>query len=203
MKKAVFLDRDGVINEPAPEGSYITKWEELRLLPGVAAGIASLNRAGYTVIVVTNQRCVAKGLLSTAELEILHERLIKLLAQSGATIDGVYYCPHELDDACACRKPRPGMLLEAARAHNIDISSAWMIGDSDIDIEAGRNAGCKTIRLLERIENSDQAVGGSVARTTSDMVAISLLDAAQKILQLESTDGDKLLPARAQFGAPD
>src|SRR5215472_7327706 len=114
MKRAAFLDRDGVINKRASEGEYITRWEDVQILPGVADAIAMLNRAGFLVIVVSNQRCVAKGQISVAQLEELHERLRHSLAADGATIDHVYYCPHEKTPPCSCRKPAPGMLLTAA-----------------------------------------------------------------------------------------
>src|SRR5689334_22943791 len=147
MTKAVFLDRDGVINQKAPNGQYVTRWEDFHLLPGVVEGIAQLNRAGLRVIVVTNQRCVARGLLTEMELNKLHRRMSEDLAEAGATIDAIYYCPHELEPSCDCRKPAPGMLLEAARFHCLDLAASWMIGDSDSDLQAGKNAGCRTVRL--------------------------------------------------------
>jgi D-glycero-D-manno-heptose 1,7-bisphosphate phosphatase len=94
MTRAIFLDRDGVINRKPPEGQYVTSWEDFHILPGVVEGIAQLNRAGFSVIVVTNQRCIAKGLLTAAELDQMHQRMSDCLARAGATIDGIYYCPH-------------------------------------------------------------------------------------------------------------
>jgi D-glycero-D-manno-heptose 1,7-bisphosphate phosphatase len=182
MNKAAFLDRDGVINLKAPEGSYITRWDEMQFLPGVVEAIAMLNRAGFLVIVVTNQRCIGKGLITAAELEAMHERMRDDLAKAGAFLDGIYYCPHELQAACACRKPRPGMLLEAASVHSIDLTRSWMIGDSDRDVEAGKRAGCKTVRILE---------SGKTGNTQSDVVAQSLLEASHKI-----SEGENAIPPR-------
>jgi len=177
MNKAAFLDRDGVINQKPPtEDEYVTCWEELKILPGVAQGISLLNRAGFRVIVVSNQRCVAKGLMTAEELESIHRRMCDELAHVGSTIHGVYYCPHELRPPCACRKPQPGMLLEAARAHDIDLTTSWMIGDSDVDVEAGKKAGCRTARVLR----SNETVNAS-----ADVVARSLLEATRKILSTE------------------
>src|SRR5713101_726026 len=176
MKKAVFLDRDGVINRKPPEGQYVTCWEEMQFLPGVAEAMALLIRAGFCVIVVTNQRCVAKGLLTVRELDSMHQRMCQELATAGAVITEVYYCPHETQAPCTCRKPAPGMLLAAAQAHQIDLTASWMIGDSDIDMEAGRNAGCRTARIL----NGDQAVSG-----VADVIAQSLLDAVHQMLLME------------------
>jgi D-glycero-D-manno-heptose 1,7-bisphosphate phosphatase len=185
LTKAVFLDRDGVINRKASDGEYVTRWEDFHILPGVAEGVALLNRASFSVLVVTNQRCIAKGLLTTDELEEMHKRMTASLARAGAHIDAIYYCPHELEPACDCRKPAPGMLLNAARAHGIELPSSWMIGDSDIDVEAGRNAGCKTVRLLAEAESLDEAVRGIATQKAADIVASSFLDAVRKILQRE------------------
>src|SRR5258708_40230500 len=146
MNKAVFPDRDGVINRKGPEGDYVVLWEDMKILPGVPEAIALLNRAGYQVIVVSNQRCVAKGIISITDLEALHRRLSAHLSGSGATLDAIYYCPHENDPPCDCRKPKPGMLLAAARDHQIDLGSSWMIGDSMADIEAGRKVGCTVLQ---------------------------------------------------------
>ncbi len=173
MKKAVFLDRDGVINHKASEGEYVTRWEDFHFLPGVADGIALLNRAGWSVIVISNQRCVAKGLLSIEELETIHRRMSEELFAAGAKLDGIYYCPHEKEFACDCRKPAPGMLLTAAKEHQIDLRSSWMIGDSETDVEAGKRAGCRTARLVANPE---------LAHRDADMMAGSLVEASRRIL---------------------
>jgi D-glycero-D-manno-heptose 1,7-bisphosphate phosphatase len=169
MSKAAFLDRDGVIFEKAPGDQYITRWEEVRFLPRVADGIVLLNRAGFRLIVVSNQRCVAKGLVTKAALDAMHWRMCESLARAGARIDAVYYCPHEKDPPCRCRKPQPGMLLEAARIHGVDLSQSWMVGDSDSDVEAGKSAGCKTVRL---------ARPGEPVHSKADLLASSLREAA-------------------------
>jgi len=176
MNRAVFLDRDGVINRRPSEGRYVTRWEETGFLPGVAEAIAALNEAGFRVIVVSNQRCVARGLVTVADVDAIHQRMCKELAAAGATIDAVYYCPHEKHPPCSCRKPAPGMLLLAAHEHQIDLAGSWMIGDSDIDVAAGRNAGCKTAQLVA--EDQGTAI-------IADVVAQSLLGAIHKILQSE------------------
>lgn len=177
MMRAAFLDRDGVINRRPPEGRYVTQWEEMQILPGVPEAIALLTQAGFCVLTVSNQRCVAKGLLTAAELELIHRRMCEDLASQGAEITEVYYCPHELEPPCGCRKPSPGMLLTAARAHQIDLSASWMIGDSDIDIEAGRKAGCRTVRIV---------TGDEVPKEDADLIAPSLLEAVQHLMKLES-----------------
>lgn len=178
MKKAVFLDRDGVINRKAPEPHYVTCWEEMEFLPGAREAIRSLNQAEYFVVVVSNQRCVAKGLITTSELDSMHARMRHEFEAAGARIDAIYYCPHEVQPPCDCRKPQPGMLLEAARAHLIDLGGSWMIGDSNDDVEAGRSAGCRTVWIRE---NGESTIGGA------DMVASSLLEAVHEVLEHQAT----------------
>ena len=176
MRKAVFLDRDGVINRKAPEGEYVTRWEEMIFLPGVAEAIAALRRVGFLVVVVSNQRCVAKGLLSVSELESLHGRMRAKLNAEGGVIDAIYFCPHDSAPPCGCRKPAPGLLLRAAAEHEIDLRASWMIGDSASDMEAGRAAKCKTAYV--------RAAGELTAG--ADLVAASLSEAAAQILEHET-----------------
>jgi D-glycero-D-manno-heptose 1,7-bisphosphate phosphatase len=178
MKRAVFLDRDGVINRKAREGQYVTRWEEMEFLPAVHDAVRLLNQAGFFVVVVSNQRCVAKGLITTAELESMHARMLREFEAADARLDAIYYCPHENEPPCPCRKPQPGMLLNAAREHEIDLTRSWMIGDSGHDVKAGRAAGCRTVRLME---------GDESIVSDSEVAASSLLDAARKILQIEAT----------------
>lgn len=174
MNNAVFLDRDGVINRKAPEGEWITRWEEIRFFPGVAAAISMLNRAGFCVMVISNQRCVARGLITAQNLDLLHQRMCNALARAGATIDAFYYCPHEKNVRCGCRKPAPGMLLRAQHEHRIDLSASWMIGDSESDVATGKNAGCRTVLLLPP---------NHCAPSGADLVVRSLLEASQQILR--------------------
>ena len=187
MSKAVFLDRDGVINRKAPEGEYVIRWQDMHFLSGVAQGIALLNQAGFLVVLVSNQRCVAKGLISAHDLELLHRRMQSELAAAGGIINSMYYCPHELEPRCECRKPAPGMLLAAARDHAIDLAASWMVGDSDHDVEAGRTAGCKTVLL----KTSDVEASGWTRG--EDLIAPSLLDAACQILRRETASGARQL----------
>lgn len=179
MNKAAFLDRDGVINRKAKEGQYVTSWEEMQILPGVTDATALLNRAGFLVIVVSNQRCVAKHLISAKELDVLHDRMRAHFAEHGAEINAVYYCPHDTSPTCACRKPAPGMIFEAAHSFDIDLASSWMIGDSAIDVEAGKRAGCKTARLTEL------GATNSVHASQCNITANSLLDAVTQILRCD------------------
>jgi len=189
MNKAVFLDRDGVINQKPKEGEYITSWDDFHILSGVADGIALLNKAGYKVVVVTNQRCVAKDQLSVTDLEKIHEQMSRALSTAGAKLDGIYYCPHDYKPPCNCRKPAPGMLLEAARIHSIDLGSSWMIGDSDIDMQAGKSVGCKRARVSTEREKHE--TGGNIPDIVGqvEIKASSLLDSARQILKWDTRPG--------------
>ena len=177
MNRAVFLDRDGVINRKAAEGDYVTRWEDFHFLSGVPQAIASLNQAGWKVIVISNQRCVAKGLLTVNELETIHRKMEAELASFGAKLDGIYYCPHDKNGGCACRKPSPGMLLKAAEEHQIDLSASWMVGDSESDTAAGKRAGCRTIRIASEFPAEPES---------ADAFARSLAEASERILHTTS-----------------
>jgi D-glycero-D-manno-heptose 1,7-bisphosphate phosphatase len=173
MVRAVFLDRDGVINRKAPEGHYVTQWADVELFPGGAEAVKRIREGGFLVVVVSNQRAVAKGLVSQAGLQSLHQRMWQELFRGEKGFDAVYYCPHDNDPPCGCRKPQPGMLLAAARDHGIDLTGSWMVGDSESDVQAGQRAGCRTIR----IGSADVSF-----TTAADGVAESLAQAVDVIL---------------------
>jgi histidinol-phosphate phosphatase family protein len=140
MRRCVFLDRDGVINVKAKPGEYIREWREFQLIPAIVDWIRLFNALGLLVIVVTNQRGVARGLMSMVELDQIHERMRAELASLGAHIDDVFCCIHD-EDSCECRKPRPGMIREAIGKWDIDLQGSIVIGDSDVDRELARRCG--------------------------------------------------------------
>jgi D-glycero-D-manno-heptose 1,7-bisphosphate phosphatase len=143
----VFLDRDGTLNLKPAAGEYVERPEDLELMPGAAEAVRVFNRAGVWTGVVTNQRGVALGLMSRDDLDAIHERLRRLLAAEGAFLDAIYACPHQTG-ACDCRKPAPGMLLQAQREHpGLDFAHAAIVGDSLNDLEAGRRAGVRTVMI--------------------------------------------------------
>lgn len=144
MRKTVFLDRDGLINRQAAPHHYISRPEDFVILPGVPEAIKALNDAGYLVIVVTNQRGVARRMLTMEQIERVHEYLQGELEKCGAHIDAIYVCPHA-DGECHCRKPDIGLLLMAEKDFDIDKTASWMVGDSDTDVEAGRRYGVCSI----------------------------------------------------------
>ena len=179
--KYVFLDREGVICRKPPEGEYISQWATFQLLPGVEMAVALLNRSGRRVIVVTNQRGVAVGRYTCAEVEELHSRLQQHLAMHGAKIDAFYYCPHDDGDQCDCRKPKPGLFWQAFRDFG-DASgeNSLMIGDSISDVESARKLGIANIFV--RGEPETRKPGTERAVLLADRVCDSLLEAVDKYL---------------------
>jgi D-glycero-D-manno-heptose 1,7-bisphosphate phosphatase len=171
MPIAAFLDRDGVLNRRAGEHEYISRVEDFEILPGVARAIARLTASGILVLVVTNQRGIARKLVTSDLVDRMHSILRVAAESEGGRIDKFYVCPHDYANACDCRKPNPGMLLRAQREFGIDLSHSWMVGDSDSDIEAGRNAGCRTILIGPAASSSAR----------SDFCADSLIDAVELI----------------------
>lgn len=145
---AALLDRDGTINEKAPEDDYITGPERLVLLPGAAAAIRRLNEAGVPVAVVTNQRGISRGRMTERDLAAVHARLDELLGAGGAHVDAYHHCPHG-HEGCDCRKPLPGLVLRAARAFGVDPGDTVVVGDRPSDVEAGRAAGARTVGIGE------------------------------------------------------
>lgn len=154
-QKAIFLDRDGTLNK---EKGFIKTPLDLELIYGVAEAVVKINESGYLAILITNQPVIARGDCSFSELELIHNKLETLLGESGAYLDALYFCPHHPDKGfdgerpeykipCNCRKPKPGMILEAAKKYNIDLSKSYMVGDSMNDIGAGKAAGCKTVLI--------------------------------------------------------
>lgn len=137
---AAFLDRDGVLNHRIMDG-YVTCLAELEILPHVAEAAQRLQAAGYALVVVTNQRGIARGLMSRDDVDRVNAALAEHLALVGAPLAGVYVCPHDRDEGCGCRKPAPGMLLAAARELNLDLGASLLIGDSETDIGAAEAAG--------------------------------------------------------------
>ena len=194
MHRAVFLDRDGVINaaiynpvEGKPDSPH--SLEEFRVLPGTAKAIRMIRDMGFLAIVVSNQPGVAKGKCRAELLEAINDRLRTSLAEEGTRLDGVYYCLHHpqavipfLNVRCDCRKPRPGLLLTAARERDVDLSRSYMIGDQETDIGAGLAAGCRSVLVNG---NCHLATGCGAPQVRPHRFADNLLAAAEAIESLE------------------
>jgi len=173
-KKAVFLDRDGTINRDV---NYCRRIEDFDILPGVPEAIKLLNAQGFKVIVITNQSGIARGFFTKDTLSTIHHHMKEELVKYGAVIDGIYYCPHHPDDNCDCRKPLPKLILQAAADHGISIGLSYMIGDDPKDIEAGINAGCRTVWLKDT-----PASPLSPSKPAPDKITGNLLEAVKWII---------------------
>ena len=183
MSRAVFLDRDGVLNElvddpedERPEGPLHP--DDVRLVPGAARAAKELHDAGFLLIAASNQPAAAKGKVDGDQLRAVHARVVELLAVQGVFLDDWRYCLHRAEDGCDCRKPKPGLLLDAAAAHGIDLSRSWFVGDADTDVQAGRAAGVKTV-LVEHPGSAHRRTGAHVA----DVTATDLQQAVEAVLR--------------------
>ena len=145
--KTVFLDRDGVINRNLDD-DYVKSWSEFEFLPHSLDAIRLLTHAGYQLIIVTNQACINKGILSSKALDKIHRKMLAEIENTGGRIHAIYYCPHRDDENCTCRKPKPGMLMRAASEHDIDPDNTYLIGDSNRDIQAGNQFGACSLLVL-------------------------------------------------------
>ena len=149
LRKCIFFDRDGIVNQ-SPGHGYVERWSDFYLLPAFVESLRIVGEHGYEAIIITNQRGVARGIMSIDTVEEIHTNLRTTLKdEHDLELLDIYCCPHN-NNECDCRKPKPGMLLQAAVVHGIDLSASWMIGDSATDIEAGRAAGCRTIYVGDK-----------------------------------------------------
>ena len=154
--RCVFFDRDGIVNASPGADRYVTRWEDFHLLPEFVEALRVVRARGYQAVIVTNQRAVARGLVSAAEVEAMHRSLRDLLLKNySLDLLDVAYCPHDVGE-CECRKPAPGMLKAMALKHGLDMASSWMVGDAETDVEAGQRAGCRTI-LVNGAEDVSKA----------------------------------------------
>jgi D-glycero-D-manno-heptose 1,7-bisphosphate phosphatase len=165
---AVFLDRDGVINVKTADGDYVTRWAAFEFLPRALEGLRLLATLGVPIVVVTNQRGIALGKMSEGDLLDIHERMLDRVREAGGRIDAIFHCPH--DGACACRKPAPGMLLDAATAFGFDPAASALVGDSESDMRAAEAVGARRILI------------GGGRDIESDDVADDLAGAAELLL---------------------
>ena len=178
MRRAAFLDRDGVFNVRPRPHEYVRSLGDFSWIDGAAEGAARLAHGGFMLAVVSNQRGVARGLVDPAVLVEIEEEIQSALRPLRAEIGAFRYCPHALEAGCECRKPQPGMLLSLARERGIDLSRSWMIGDSASDVIAGQRAGCATALIGDSID-------AAALEAPPDLVARSLLAASESILSLD------------------
>lgn len=175
MMKAVFIDKDGTLVIDVP---YNVTPANIKLYSDAAASLALLKQNGYKLFVITNQPGIARQYFSEPELDNAFETIKIMLGEQGATIDGFYYCPHDDDNTCSCRKPQPGLLQRAAADNNINLTESWMIGDILNDVEAGNNAGCKSIL----VDNGNETEWLPGDKRKPFGVVTNILDAAKLII---------------------
>lgn len=183
LLRAVFLDKDGTLIEDVP---YNVDPARMKLTTGALSGLQQLFGAGYVLIAITNQSGVARGYFEESALQGVEERLQQLLESAGVSLSGFYYCPHhpegvvkEYTRQCTCRKPEPGLLLQAAAEHRLDLSQSWFVGDILNDVEAGRRAGCKTIL----VDNGNETEWQLSSMRTPHYTVTDLAQAAQVIIE--------------------
>ena len=168
LRPAVFLDRDGTL---IPDHGYLAAVDGVTLLPGVGPALAELARAGFLLVLITNQSGIGRGYFTRAVVDAQHERLQERLRPFGAELAALEVCPHTPEESCDCRKPWPGMLQRAAAALRLDLPRSWMIGDKALDAQAGRAAGCRAIRLAAAADPAADATVPDVAAATRWILA--------------------------------
>ena len=179
LQKVVFLDRDGVINRNSPD--YIKSWEEFEFFPKSIEAIRLLNLNGFTTIIITNQSVINRNMVSRDGLECIQALMKKEIKSGGGDIKDIFYCPHVPEDGCDCRKPKPGLILQAQKKYRIDLPTSIMVGDSAKDIECARRAGCGLSVLVksENFSNAEKIL--SEKKISPDYTASDLYDAANWI----------------------
>ena len=183
--KAIFLDRDGVINESPGEGKYLTSWEDFRFLPGIKPALRMLSDNGFELFVISNQAGVSKGIFSRENLERITKNMLSELKKENILLSGVQYCIHKSEDNCTCRKPKTGMVDKLIRqskkeGKDIELPESYLIGDTIRDIETGRAAGLKTILVFSGKEKPENKNSWQIM---PDFTARDLTEAAQIIMQ--------------------
>src|SRR5690348_5867615 len=167
---AIFIDRDGVINQRRP-GDYVLEWSQFAFLPGIRVALKQLTTLGLPIIIISNQAAVGKGLLSCDGIREITSRMQQVLLNDGTLLSAAYYCPHRADEECGCRKPSPGLLVAAARDFNIDLTHSVCIGDSDTDVAAAHAVGARPIFFSAGLSTSEEiATDVAVAMTAQELV---------------------------------
>ena len=199
MHRAVFLDRDGVINENRPE--YVKSWDEFRFLPGALASLARLARSPFAIVVLSNQSAINRGLVSRSEVDAINGRMVRQVEANGGRVDGVYVCPHRPDEGCSCRKPEPGLLHQAAAELAIDLNSSYLVGDALADMQAGLRARCTP--LLVRTGRGEEELARAQEAKVVDFVYFpDLPQAVDFILSLPSDQATRQPPAPQRSRLP-
>ncbi|MCC6501413.1 MAG: HAD family hydrolase [Anaerolineales bacterium] len=186
MFPAVFLDRDGVLIENRAD--YVREWSQVLIFPKTYSSLKRIQNAGYKIVIVTNQSAVGRGLMTLQTAHAINQRLVDALREQGAQVDGVYLCPHHPQADCACRKPKPGMLVQAAQELSLDLPRSWLIGDAWSDMLAGQAVSLRGEILVKTGRGNDQLLTPKPAGLNGCMIAEDLPEAVEAILSSPSTD---------------
>jgi len=202
MVRAIFLDRDGVICENRPD--HVKSWDEFRFLPGSLSALAQLANTDFAKVIVTNQAIINRGVVTTDSVNDLHQRMLDQIRLTGGHVDRVIVCPHRPEEDCFCRKPRPGMLLQAAADMGIDLSRSYLIGDATTDMQAGLAVGCQCFLVITGRGLKQSA--SAMTNTEADFrFARDLQHAIETILYLEAFGAERIAqekPARPPLARP-
>jgi D-glycero-D-manno-heptose 1,7-bisphosphate phosphatase len=191
MYPAIFLDRDGVIIEN--RSNYVRSWEDVAIFPQAVSALFRVRLSPYKVVVVTNQSAVGRGIISYQEAEAINRRLMAELERAGCRIDGLFLCPHAPEAQCTCRKPQPGLILQAVQALSLDVSRSWMIGDAWSDLQAGHNAGiCQNV-LVRTGRGQEQSLLPKPAGLESVWVFDTLTQALEALIAPGTSLADQFL----------
>ena len=180
MNRAIFLDRDGVIIENSE--TYIRSLDEVKFLPSSIDSLRKLNPSVYKIVIVTNQSAVGRGLISLAQAEEINRHVMVVIVEAGGRIDGLFMCPHSPEDGCNCRKPKPGLILQAAEALSLDLENSILIGDAITDIQSGQAAGIPTNILVKTGRGSAQLQSFSMSSMPRFLIYPDLADVIASIL---------------------
>lgn len=186
MFPAIFLDRDGVIIENRSD--YVRHWSHVSILPKAIDALAGFQREGFKIVIVTNQSAVARGHMTFEDAKRINDRLVKTVKESGGWIDSVFMCPHKPEDNCNCRKPLPGMLLQAADELSLNLRSSWMVGDAWSDLLAGQSAGVEGTAIVRTGRGADQMLRAQPPELKPFLVCEDVFDAFHHISRLRKKE---------------
>jgi len=199
VRRGVFLGRDGVINENRSE--YVKSWDEFRFLPGALVSLARLAQSPFSIVVVSNQSAINRGLVSRSEVNAINGRMVRQIEANGGRIHGVYVCPHRPDEGCSCRKPEPGLLHQAAAELAIDLNSSYVVGDALDDMQAGLRARCTPL-LVRTGRGEEELARAHDARVVDFVYFPDLPQAVDFILSLPSDQVTRQPPAPQRSRLP-
>lgn len=185
MHPAIFLDRDGVLIENMSE--YVRDWSQVKIFPDAIRALSHSAIKNYKIVIVTNQSAVGRGLISLETAKDINGRLVDLIHHYGGQMDAVYMCPHKPDDSCFCRKPKPGLLLQAAKELSLDLQRSWMIGDAWSDVQAGQIAGVRQAILLKTGRGREQLLQSRPENITGHLIYDNLALAFDAIFTIDNT----------------